>query len=69
MYEDFANTFLFDEDTLNWIRSVNKNAAYQISERLLEANQRKIWAAKPESLEKLKRIFLDMEADLESYGE
>ena len=69
MYEDFANTFLFDEDTLNWIRSVNKNAAYQISERLLEANQRKMWAAKPESLEKLKRIFLDMEADLESYGE
>jgi len=53
MYEDFANTFLFDEDTLNWIRSVNKNAAYQISERLLEANQRKMWAAKPESLKKL----------------
>lgn len=69
MYEDFVKTFLFDEKTLNWIKSVNKNAAYQISERLLEANQRNMWEAKPESLEKLKSIFLDMEADLESYEE
>ncbi|MGI5083790.1 cobaltochelatase subunit CobN [Treponema putidum] len=69
MYEDFAKTFLFDKNTLNWIKSVNKNAAYQIVERLLEANQRKMWNAKSESLEKLKSIFLNMEAELESYGE
>ena len=40
-----------------------------MTERLLEANQRNMWKASEEKLEALKKIYLDIEGDIESYDE
>lgn len=65
MYDSIAESFLFDEETLNWLKEANPSAPYYISERLLEAEQRNMWEANPEDLKRLKRMYLDLESVLE----
>ena len=47
------------------MKEVNPWALQRISEVLLEANQRGLWNAKPETKEKLEDLLLDMEGELE----
>lgn len=65
VYDGIADRFLLDDETLKWIEKYNKAAAYQISERLLEANKRNMWQADEERIEKIRQIYLQAEGNLE----
>ncbi len=68
MYDAIANRYAFDKETTDWMKEVNPWALQNVAERLLEANQRGMWHASEESVEKLKKIYLEMEGNLESLG-
>jgi cobaltochelatase CobN len=70
MYENVAETYAFDESMQEFLREHNPWALNAISERLLEAAQRNMWAdPKSETLSKLKQLYLSSEAQLEARGE
>ncbi|MDJ0306137.1 MULTISPECIES: cobaltochelatase subunit CobN [Dehalobacter] len=68
MYDCIAQRYAFDRETADWMREVNPWALHNVAERLLEANQRGMWHAPEESVEKLKKIYLEMEGSLEELG-
>ncbi len=65
MYDRIAERYAFDKDTADWMREVNPWALHNIAERLLEANQRGMWNASEENVERLKEIYLEMEGSIE----
>ncbi len=67
MYEKISETYLFHEENREWIKSVNPWAIHSMTERLLEAHQRGMWKAKEESIEQLKKIYLNIEGDIEDF--
>ena len=69
MYEKISENFLFNDERREWIKDVNPWAIQNMTERLLEAAQRGMWEANPESLEKLRAIYMEIEGDLENYSE
>jgi cobaltochelatase CobN len=70
MYEEVAQTYALDEGIQQFLAESNPWALNAISERLLEAAQRKMWSA-PEkaTLDALNEIYLESEAQLEARGE
>ena len=66
MYEGFAAKYALDEEMQRWMKDVNPWALYSMSDILLEACQRGMWQAKPETLKALKKLFLEMEGELEA---
>lgn len=67
MYEKISENYLFNEERREWIKSVNPWAIQNMVERLLEANQRGMWNAKEESIEKLRGLYLSIEGDMEAH--
>jgi cobaltochelatase CobN len=66
MYEGVAQAYLLDLKVQDFIRCSNPWALRDMAERLLEANQRGLWATpNPETLETLRAIALDADAALE----
>lgn len=65
MYYKITETYLFDDEKREWIKSVNPWAIHSMVERILEANQRGMWNASSENLEKLKQLYLDIEGNIE----
>ena len=65
MYEKYAEKYTFDKKVQDWLREVNPWALQRMTEILLEAEQRGLWQAKPETKEELQRLYLDMEGELE----
>ncbi len=65
VYEKLTATYLFDDDTREWMRDENPNAMLDMMDRLFEAIDRGMWNAKPETLERLKDIYLDLEERIE----
>lgn len=65
MYDRICETYLFDDERREWIKSVNKWAVHSMTERLLEANQRGMWNTAEENLEKLRGLYLDIEGNIE----
>jgi cobaltochelatase CobN len=66
MYEQLAASYVFDEQTRQFMRQSNPWALRGIAERLLEAAQRGLWAEPDQAtLEALHRVYLDLEGDLE----
>lgn len=65
MYEKISENYLFNEERREWIKSVNPWAIHSMVERLLEANQRGMWNAAPDTLDKLKELYLDIEGSIE----
>lgn len=65
MYEKISENFLLNDERREWIKSVNPWAIHSMVERLLEAQQRGMWNAKEESLEKLRALYISIEGDLE----
>ncbi|MGK7911057.1 MAG: cobaltochelatase subunit CobN [Synechococcus sp.] len=66
MYEGVANRYVLDERVQEFVRSVNPWALRDMSERLLEAHQRGLWAeATPEILEAIELVMLEAEGDIE----
>ncbi|WP_343669337.1 cobaltochelatase subunit CobN [Chitinophaga sp.] len=62
MYEGITQEYLFNEDNRQFIEQANPWALKDMTERMLEAIQRGMWQSpKPETLEKLQNMFVDME--------
>jgi cobaltochelatase CobN len=62
MYEELAQSYLFDADTRAFIEKANPWALRDMSERLLEAVQRGLWQnPSDETVEQLKAIYISME--------
>lgn len=68
MYDCIAERYAFDKENTDWMREVNPWALRNITERLLEAHQRGMWNASEESINKLKKIYMEMEGNLEDLG-
>ncbi len=68
MYDSIAERYAFDKENTDWMREVNPWALHNVAERLLEANQRGMWNASEDKVEKLKKIYMEMEGDLEDLG-
>jgi cobaltochelatase CobN len=66
MYERLAASYVFDEQVRDFMQASNPWALRGIAERLLEAADRELWAEpKPETLERLRATYLELEGDLE----
>ncbi len=66
MYESLAASYVFDEGVREFMRRSNPWALRGITERLLEAAERGMWAhPAPETLEALRASFIEAEGDLE----
>jgi cobaltochelatase CobN len=66
MYESLASEYVFDESVAEFMKKSNPWALRGITERLLEAADRGLWASPEEdTLEKLKATYLELEGDLE----
>ena len=67
MYEGIAEAYIFNPEVQNFIKSSNPWALRDMSERLLEANQRGMWQdVSQDLLDKLKAIANDAEGMIES---
>lgn len=69
MYEKLTERYLFDDDTREWMKDENPHAMMDMVNRLMEAYDRGMWDAKPETLEKLKEIYLDLEERIEEVND
>jgi cobaltochelatase CobN len=66
MYEKLTQTYVLDPENRAFLEKSNPWALHGIAERLLEAVDRKMWAAPdPELLAELQQAYLDTEGDLE----
>ena len=69
MYRDVARKYVLDEKVRDFMQQSNPWALRAISERLLEANERGLWAEPdPEDLQALKAAYLENEGMLEERG-
>ena len=72
IFDDIADTFVNDDEMRDFYRENNPYALEEIARRLLEANQRGLWDAKEDTLEKLKGNYVEIESwmeDLSGEGE
>ena len=69
MYTRFAQKVALDPEMQAWMKSVNPYALHNIIDKLLEANQRNMWQADPETLEALRDTYLDVEGEIEEVTE
>ncbi len=66
MYQGVAEAYLFDEKVQRFIQQKNPWALRDMSERLLEANQRGLWTdLTPETRDKLRNLIHESEAVIE----
>lgn len=66
MYEKLSAEYVFDETNRDFMKKSNPWALRGISERLLEAAERGLWAEPDaETLERLRATYLELEGDLE----
>lgn len=65
MYQGVAERFLFDEQTRQWMESVNRWAVHSVSERLLEAHQRGMWETDGQTLKQIQSIYMRSEGTIE----
>lgn len=65
MYEKFAEKYALDTNMQEWFNEVNPWALQRIASVLLEAEQRNLWNAKPETKAELQKLYLSMEGELE----
>jgi cobaltochelatase CobN len=66
MYEKLSDTYVRDEPMREFFNRSNPWALHGITERLLEAAERKLWdAPTPETLAMLRQVYLETEGDLE----
>lgn len=65
MYEKYATKYAFDKEIQDWMRAVNPWALQRLTEILLEAEQRGLWNAQPETKAELQKIYLSLEGELE----
>jgi cobaltochelatase CobN len=70
MYEQLAASYVFDAETREFLQRSNPWALRGMTERLLEAADRGLWAQPdPATLDEMRRIYLATEGDLEGREE
>lgn len=70
MYQQLAQSYVFDKEVSEFMRRSNPWALQGISKRLLEAAERGLWAQpSPATLDQLRAVFLELEGDLEGATE
>ncbi len=69
MYNSIASRYAFDQENADWMREVNPWALHSIAENLLEAHQREMWNASDEDVEKLRKIYVELEGSFEEVEE
>lgn len=69
MYEKYAEKYALDPKMQEWMRGVNPWALKRIAETLLEAEQRGMWNALPETKRSLQNLLLDLEGELEDHAD
>ncbi|WP_410208529.1 cobaltochelatase subunit CobN [Fusobacterium sp.] len=69
MYDKITERYIENKENREWIRENNPHAVLNIAEKLLEANQRDMWNASDEKLQILRKIYLNIEGDIEDYEE
>ncbi len=66
MYEQLAASYVFDPENREFLNRSNPWALHSITERLLEAADRKLWdSPDPATLDALREVYLATEGDLE----
>jgi len=65
MYDRVAKTYALDPEMQKWLKEVNPYALLNIVEKLLETISRKMWNVDPETEEKLRQAYLDVEGNIE----
>jgi len=69
MYEEIASKYIFDAKSAEFLESSNPWARHEMIGRLLEAASRCLWAAPdPDTLARLKAVYLASEGALEGRG-
>ena len=67
MYEKLAEEYVFDAENREFMERSNPWALRGITERLLEAADRELWAEpSPDTLDRLRQTYLQLEGDLEA---
>ena len=69
VYEKLAEKYLFDEDTREWMKDENPHAMMDMMNRLMEAYERGMWDMKPETLERMRELYLDLEERIEEIND
>lgn len=69
VYEKLVDRYLFDDDTREWMKDENPHAMMDMMNRLMEAYERGMWDAKPETIERMKDIFLELEERIEEVND
>ncbi|WP_405183121.1 cobaltochelatase subunit CobN [Nocardia sp. NBC_01377] len=66
MYEKLSESYVFDDANRKFMEQSNPWALHGIAERLLEAAERGMWSApEQETLDRLRRVYLETEGELE----
>ncbi|WP_280263156.1 cobaltochelatase subunit CobN [Nocardia wallacei] len=66
MYEKLSESYVFDDVNRKFMEQSNPWALHGIAERLLEAAERKLWEhPEPETLDRLRQVYLETEGELE----
>lgn len=69
MYEKLTERYLFDDDTREWMEDENPHAMMDMMDRLFEAMDRGLWDAKPETVERMREIYLELEERIEEVND
>src|SRR6266567_686501 len=70
MYEQLAASYVFDDEVREFMRQANPWALRGVTERLLEAADRGLWAEPDQdTLDRLRAVYLDLEGDIEAAGD
>jgi cobaltochelatase CobN len=65
MFEYMAKGFVLEKETNEWLKECNPYALKAMIERLLEADERDLWAADEQILDKLREAYLETEGIVE----
>jgi cobaltochelatase CobN len=66
MYGQLAQSYVFDDEVRDFMRQSNPWALRGVTERLLEAAERGLWAEPDQdTLDRLRAVYLDLEGELE----
>lgn len=65
IFDDITETYVLNEENRHFFEEHNPWALEEVSRRLLEAQQRGLWQANPEILQKLQETYLEIEGWME----
>jgi cobaltochelatase CobN len=65
VFDEIAEKFVLDDEMKQWFKENNVYALESITRRLIEAEKRDLWEAKPDKLERLREAYLETEGCIE----